>query len=79
MWEYSELPPNEPTTKTHHKYRVKELTAKNNGYKYLVVELGYIPMEFGTDEEYQKWKSTLVIDKIEKREHDNVVYIWAKK
>ena len=79
VWEYSELPPNEPTTKTHHKYRVKELTAKNNGYKFLVVELGYIPMEFGTDEEYQKWKSTLVIDKIEKREHDNVVYIWAKK
>ena len=83
VWEYSEVADNEPTTKTHHKYCVttlaEERRVEHNDYKYLVSEQCYSKTAFRTDEEYEKWKETLTIDKIEKTHYNNTIYLWARK
>lgn len=79
VWEYSEMPEGEPTTKTHHKYSVSKVEEGYNGYKYLVSEKCMNKTAFKTDEEYEQWKSTLTIDKVEKTHYDNSIYLWVRK
>lgn len=83
VWEYSEIEEGEPSTKTHHKYCITELAeerrAEHNDYKYLVSEQCYNKIAFRTDEEYENWKSTLTIDKVEHTAYENTIYLWVRK
>lgn len=83
VWEYSEVADGEPTTKTHHKYCITELAEErrkeHNDYKYLVSEQCYNKIAFKTDEEFEEWKSTLIIDKVEKTAYANTIYMWIRK
>lgn len=83
VWEYSEIPDGEPSTKTHHKYCVTELAeerrAEHNNYKYFVSEQCYDKTAFRTDEEYEEWKNALTIDKVEKTAYENTMYLWARR
>lgn len=83
VWEYSEVEKGEPTTKTHYRYCVTELAEERrpeyNNYKYLVSENCYSKIAFRTDEEYEQWKSTLIIDKVENTCYKNTIYLWARK
>lgn len=83
VWEYSEIEEGEPSTKTHHKYCITELSeehrAEHNDYKYLVSEQSYNKTAFRTDEEYEEWKKSLIIDKVEQTFRKNTIYLWARK
>lgn len=79
VWEYSEVAEGEPTTKTHYKYDVSKVDGGYNDYKYLVSENGYNKIAFRTDKEYEDWKNTLIIDKVEKTHYENSIYLWVRK
>lgn len=83
VWEYSELPNGEPSTKTHHKYTVitlaEEQRPQHSNYKYLIEEHCCSQRAFRTDEEYFEWQQTLIIDKIEQTRYANTIILWTRK